>query len=343
MRRLDENLRAAFTRGHRTAVVFTQYADTMDYLRERLVQTYGEAVATYSGRGGERWDAASGTWRPTSKERVRALFREGKGVRILIGTDSLSEGLNLQTTRLLVNYDMPWNFMRVEQRIGRVDRIGGHPEVEIRNYFYADTVEQQVYQGIGRNVDWFQDVVGPAQPVLATVEDVIRQGAMATPGHARASAVETGQRRILRQIEEARQSALTLGEIEGAPDPGDEDGIGDPVMTLPEMERILTNHPRTRDHLRSRADHEGAYSLELPGLEPTVVTFSPGVADASAEPVVVLTYGTHELRALLEHADVGEVHLGPGGGLMVDGRELFSFDEIGRGSPPGGREPEDEG
>lgn len=45
---------------------------------------------------------------------------------------------------------MPWNFMRVEQRIGRVDRIGGQPTVDVSNYFYSDTVEEQVYKGIPR-------------------------------------------------------------------------------------------------------------------------------------------------------------------------------------------------
>jgi len=68
-----------------------------------------------------------------SKKETKNLFREGEDIRILVGTDSLSEGLNLQTCGRLVNFDMPWNFMRVEQRIGRVDRIGGQPVVEATN------------------------------------------------------------------------------------------------------------------------------------------------------------------------------------------------------------------
>ena len=57
----------------------------------------------------------------------------------------MSEGLNLQTCGRLFNYDMPWNLMRVEQRVGRVDRIGSsHQLVTVSNYFYADTVEQSI-------------------------------------------------------------------------------------------------------------------------------------------------------------------------------------------------------
>src|SRR6266508_6333306 len=75
----------------------------------------------------------------TTKQQVKTLFREGKDAKILLGTDSLSEGLNLQTCGKLINYDMPWNFMRVEQRIGRIERIGGKSLVQISNYFYKDT------------------------------------------------------------------------------------------------------------------------------------------------------------------------------------------------------------
>ena len=100
----------------------------------------------------------------------------------------MSEGLNLETCGRLINVDMPWNFMRVEQRIGRVDRIGGQPTVDVSNYFYSDTVEEQVYKGIPEDFDWFVDIVGGAQPVLATIENAMSAAAMA-PSANRASVV----------------------------------------------------------------------------------------------------------------------------------------------------------
>ena len=92
----------------------------------------------------------------------------------------MSEGLNLQTAGCLINYDMPWNLMRVEQRIGRIDRIGArYREIRVINYFYADTVEQRVYEGIAGDYSDFTDIVGNAQPVLGTVEKAIEQLALA--------------------------------------------------------------------------------------------------------------------------------------------------------------------
>ncbi len=104
-----------------SAIIFTQYTDTMDYLRGQLFEMYGSQVACYSGRGGEEFKA--GEWEIISKELIKQRFRGGE-IKILLCTESASEGLNLQTCGVLINYDLPWNPMRVEQRIGRIDRIG---------------------------------------------------------------------------------------------------------------------------------------------------------------------------------------------------------------------------
>ena len=134
MQYLHNELEQAFRGEHDTAIIFTQYTDTMEYIREQLRTFYGTRIACWSGRGGERWDPEAGAWISVPKVEVKQLFRAGEEVKILLGTDAMSEGLNLQTTGLLINYDMPWNFMRVEQRIGRVDRIGGRPVVEAVSY-----------------------------------------------------------------------------------------------------------------------------------------------------------------------------------------------------------------
>lgn len=78
-----------------TVLVFTQYTDTMDFLREQLRQSYGSQVACYSGRGGERWDGVM--WTPVTKEEIKNAFREGKEIKVLLCTEAASEGLNLQT------------------------------------------------------------------------------------------------------------------------------------------------------------------------------------------------------------------------------------------------------
>ena len=135
-----------FLKRRDSVIVFTQYTDTMDYLRDKLRQVYGAQVACYSGRGGEQWNGKA--WSGTSKENIKTAFREHTEVKILLCTESASEGLNLQTCGVLINYDMPWNPMRVEQRIGRIDRIGQvYPRVWVRNYFYDETSKRRSTSG----------------------------------------------------------------------------------------------------------------------------------------------------------------------------------------------------
>ncbi|MEG4913288.1 SNF2-related protein [Microcoleus sp. B7-D4] len=159
-----------------SAIVFTQYTDTMDYIRSALQQLYGAQIACYSGRGGELYQ--NGQWRIFPKEQIKTKFREGI-IKILLCTESASEGLNLQTCGVLINYDMPWNPMRVEQRIGRLDRIGQiYDTVRIHNFYYDGTVEAKVYKKLRDRIDAFQTVVGNLQPILATVPTFIEQAVM---------------------------------------------------------------------------------------------------------------------------------------------------------------------
>ena len=159
-----------------SAIIFTQYTDTMDYLRDSLKQLYGERVACYSGRGGELY--RGGNWQIVRKEEIKRRFREGE-VKILLCTESASEGLNLQTCGVLINYDLPWNPMRVEQRIGRLDRIGQiHPTVKIHNFYYDGTVEAKVYKKLRSRINAFTNIVGNLQPILARVPTFIERAAM---------------------------------------------------------------------------------------------------------------------------------------------------------------------
>ncbi len=148
-----------------TAIAFTQYTDTMDYLRDTLRELYGSQIACYSGRGGELY--LQEKWHIVPKEEIKRLFRQDE-IKILLCTESASEGLNLQNCGVLINYDMPWNPMRVEQRIGRIDRIGQrYPTVRIHNFYYDGTVEAKVYRKLRDRINAFATVVGNLQPILA--------------------------------------------------------------------------------------------------------------------------------------------------------------------------------
>ena len=159
-----------------SVIVFTQYTDTMDYLRRTLKDLYGSQIACYSGRGGEVYQDEK--WCLVPKEKIKQKFRAGN-IKILLCTESASEGLNLQTCGVIINYDMPWNPMRVEQRIGRLDRIGQvYPTVRIYNFYYDGTVEAKVYKKLRDRIDTFQNIVGNLQPILAKVPTFIEQAVM---------------------------------------------------------------------------------------------------------------------------------------------------------------------
>jgi hypothetical protein len=172
-----------------TVITFFQYTDTMDYVRETLVQLYGSQVACYSGRGGELYE--NGRWKVVKKEVIKRLFTINNeqliindqrlpNIKILLCTKSASEGLNLQTCGVLFQYSSPWNPMQIEQQIGRLDRIGQiHPTIRIHNFYYDGTVEAKVYQKLRSRINAFETVVGNLQPILAQVPTFIEKAVMA--------------------------------------------------------------------------------------------------------------------------------------------------------------------
>lgn len=151
--------------GGRPVLVFSEYGDTVRYLRDRLLPSWGNRLAVYTGDGGERWTGT--TWQPVQKAAITAALDRGE-ISVLLCTDAASEGLNLQAAGALVNYDLPWNPSRVEQRIGRIDRIGQqHATLPIRNFFLPDSIDRRVYQVLNARCGLFETFVGPMQPVLS--------------------------------------------------------------------------------------------------------------------------------------------------------------------------------
>jgi hypothetical protein len=293
---LLDDLQEAFLAGHRTAIVFTQYGDTLDYLADKLSGTFGSAVATWSGAGGTRWNTATKTWEKVPKPILKDLFRAGEEVRILVGTDSMSEGLNLQTCGFLVNYDMPWNFMRVEQRIGRIDRIGGQPTVTVRNYFYSDTVEQRIYDGLKEDIDWFQDVVGPTRPVLGQLEAIIEDAAMRSDAAERDTAINQAITRVRQDLKTAKSQPVQITEATLDTDENDEPN---PAITLQTLADELISNPLLKTHLTPIAGLPHAYQLSLHGSSQTV-TLERNLAETIH--INLLTYGSPMLEDLIGEA-----------------------------------------
>jgi ERCC4-related helicase len=148
-------------------IIFTQYYDTLEYLRDMLSQKYGDKIVCYSGQGGEVREGEK--WKIVSRdEAVKQFQREAA---IMISTEAGSEGKNFQFCSTLVNFDLPWNPMRVEQRIGRIDRLEQKKDyVEIHNMFYENTIDGEVYLRLRRRIRLFETVVGPLHPILEKIE-----------------------------------------------------------------------------------------------------------------------------------------------------------------------------
>jgi len=287
---LYADLTDALNSGYDSYVIFTQYTDTMDYLRERIAGSYAR-VACYSGRGGEQWHPDTSTWKKISKNELKQKFRDGE-IRVLLGTDSMSEGLNLQTCGRLFNYDMPWNLMRVEQRVGRVDRIGATYElVTVSNYFYADTVEQSIYTSIKDDFGDFTEIVGDAQPVLAATEQAIKAAAM-TGDRAQ---VQAAIQQIKDKVKVATSGDVRLSDAEEATIAIPE---LHPSATLVELAAAMRGNKALRDWLIPDPIDAGVWELRLPDTEPSLIAFDRATVDNSTRDVTLFTWGTDEARTL---------------------------------------------
>jgi superfamily II DNA/RNA helicase len=176
-RELTRYITQLHQQGYPQIIVFTQYTDTMDFLRQYLTESSNidrpNPIICFSGRGGERF--SGNRWEMISREEIKRTFREGKA-DILLCTDAAAEGLNFQFCGALINYDMPWNPMRVEQRIGRIDRLGqvfAEQGISIINLHYANTVETDVYMALRQRIGLFSRYVGKLQPILSTLSQRI--------------------------------------------------------------------------------------------------------------------------------------------------------------------------
>ena len=133
-------------------LIFTRYRATQDHLA-RLLAGAGEACALYHG----------GLSRQEKEEAVRAF--QGPS-RILVSTEAGGEGRNLQFAHGLVNYDLPWNPMRIEQRIGRLSRVGQTREVHVFNLVARGTIEETLLSILDAKINMFELVIGEIDMIL---------------------------------------------------------------------------------------------------------------------------------------------------------------------------------
>ncbi len=121
----------------RKLIIFSEHKDTLNYLAQRirdLLGTHDAVVTIHGGMGREK------------RRNAQEAFTQDKDVVVLVATDAAGEGINLQRAHLMVNYDLPWNPNRIEQRFGRIHRIGQNEVCHLWNLIAIETREGQVYQ-----------------------------------------------------------------------------------------------------------------------------------------------------------------------------------------------------
>jgi hypothetical protein len=128
----------------RKLIIFTEHRDTLNYLEQRISGVLGNPDAIVTIHGGTHRD---------ERRKRQALFRSDPEVRILIATDAAGEGVNLQNANLMVNYDLPWNPNRLEQRFGRIHRIGQQEVCHLWNLVANETREGDVFYKLLKKIE----------------------------------------------------------------------------------------------------------------------------------------------------------------------------------------------
>lgn len=137
------------------AVIFAYYRPTLAYLQRRLIEDDVSVAVIHGGvPNDQRWEEID-------------RFKDPRGPRVLLSSEVGSEGIDLQFCRVVANYDLPWNPMRVEQRIGRIDRVGQQAKkLSIINFKVRNTIEERLYDRLHSKLERFANSLGDLEDVI---------------------------------------------------------------------------------------------------------------------------------------------------------------------------------
>jgi len=194
-------------------LIFTQYRETLEFLKGELSKLYGEGkIATLKGGPLE--------------DKIAAVesFWEPDGAQFLISTSAGGEGINLQVCHIVFNYDLPWNPMAVEQRIGRIHRYGQTDTVQVYSLVAEDTVEQRIYSLLEEKLLEIAQAIGKVDPVTGQVVEDFRSEILGFLGSSpnyrdlyKKALIDKDyqrtEREIVEAIEKARQASEALRHL----------------------------------------------------------------------------------------------------------------------------------
>jgi len=180
-------------------IIFTQFRATQEYIVSHLKP--GWSVHLFHGG-----------LPPRDKDAAVAAFRDGTGPEVMVTTEAGGEGRNFQFCHILVNYDLPWNPMRVEQRIGRVDRIGQKRPVKIFNFSTRGTIEERVVDVLTERIGVFTETIGGLDPILGEVETDLRKIFLAADAEADERLAEL-EGQLEERVKKARATEDRLADL----------------------------------------------------------------------------------------------------------------------------------
>ena len=185
-------------------LVFTQFVDTLLFLKDLLnAQEEKYAVETFYG-GLDK----------VEKEQAVERFRTSEGFGILISTEVGGEGRNFQFARVMINYDLPWNPMKLEQRIGRIDRIGQKSKkVYIYNFYIEGTIETDIIFALDKRIHLFEESIGQLEPIIGTIEKDIKNIIFTENEGKRRKKVNEFNRKLDIEVKKAKEMEMQLDDL----------------------------------------------------------------------------------------------------------------------------------
>ncbi len=185
-------------------LIFTQFVDTLFHLKQLLQKQQEDYYVElfYGGMDKEE------------KDKAVERFRSNKGFSILLSTEIGGEGRNFQFARVLINFDLPWNPMKLEQRIGRLDRIGqSSKEIYIYNFFLEGTVETDIMFALDKRIHLFEESIGQLEPIIGKIERDIKNIIFSEDDGVKRRKLNEFNRKLDIEVKKAKESEMQLDDL----------------------------------------------------------------------------------------------------------------------------------
>ncbi|MEJ2278765.1 MAG: helicase-related protein [Candidatus Lokiarchaeota archaeon] len=184
-------------------IIFTQFVDTLLFLK-REIRTYLGDIFIETFYGGKD---------KKEKADIVERFRNSDKFSILLSTEIGGEGRNFQFCRILINYDLPWNPMKLEQRIGRLDRIGQESKkIFIYNLFLEGTIETDIIFALNKRINLFEQSIGNLEPILGQIEKEFKN-LIFIEGNQKQQKLREFSRNLDSEIKKAKEIEIHLDDL----------------------------------------------------------------------------------------------------------------------------------